>query len=79
MKIQVCTWGSCKSKFSEYIIKRLENDVEKFNYKKLDIEESPCMGKCKYWPNVKLNNWDILNKSEPAKISQLARNELIKK
>lgn len=79
MKIQVCNGWSCKSKFSEYIVKRLENDRKKFSYKKLDIEETSCMWKCKYWPNVKLNGGDILNKSEPAKISQLARNELTKK
>jgi len=52
MKIQVCTWKNCKSKFSQYIITRLENDKEKFNKENVEILESSCMGHCKQWPNV---------------------------
>ena len=78
-KVQVCTWWACKWRFSQYILKRLENDIKKFKYKNLELEESPCMRKCKYGPNAKLNNGDIINKSEPAKISQTVRNEITKK
>ena len=40
MKIQVCTWKMCKSRFSEYITKRLNADVEKFNLKALEMIRS---------------------------------------
>lgn len=79
MKVHVCTGWSCKSKFSQYIIKRLENDTERFNYKKLEVIESPCMWGCKYWPNVKINNWEKQNKSDPAKVAQIVYKELTKK
>ena len=79
MKVEVCTWGPCKWKFSKYIVKRLENDIEKFWYKRLNIHESPCMWSCQKWPNVKINKGDIQNRSDPAKISNTVRNELLKK
>lgn len=52
MKVQVCTWKTCKSKFSNYIITRLENDKQKFDLSSLIIEESPCMWNCKKAPNA---------------------------
>lgn len=52
MKVQVCTERSCKSKFSSYIITRLENDIQKFDLKDLKVQESWCMGNCKKSPNV---------------------------
>ena len=79
MKVEVCTWWACTSRFSKYIIKRLENDIEKFSYKRLNIHESPCMWKCQKGPNIKINNGDIQNRSEPAKVSSTVRNELTKK
>lgn len=33
MKIEVCTGKTCKGKFSEYITKRIENDIAKFDIK----------------------------------------------
>ncbi|MDD3646693.1 MAG: NAD(P)H-dependent oxidoreductase subunit E [Candidatus Gracilibacteria bacterium] len=52
MKIQVCMGKSCKSRFAEYITKRLKLDLD---FHKLDgviIEESLCMGHCDKGPNV---------------------------
>jgi NADH:ubiquinone oxidoreductase subunit E len=43
MKIQVCTGASCKAKFSDYIIKRIERDIEKFDLKNIEIEKVNCM------------------------------------
>lgn len=48
MKIQVCTWKMCKSRFNEYITKRLNADVEKFNLKNVILET------CSY-ENVKID------------------------
>ena len=64
-------WKTCKDRFSEYIITRLNNDKERFNLKSLEIEESMCMGKCKEWPNIKVD-WDIKNYINPAKASEFA-------
>lgn len=52
MKVQVCIWKACKSKFSNYIVTRLENDVKKFNLSSLEIETCSCTGNCKKAPNV---------------------------
>lgn len=52
MKVQVCTGKTCSSKFSQYIITRLQNDKKKFDIKSLSIDECACMGNCKKWPNV---------------------------
>lgn len=71
MKIEVCTWKSCKANFCEYILKRLNSDKEKFNYKNVVIEEWMCMWMCSKWPNVKID-WDIMNYCQPAKVAEIA-------
>ena len=76
MKVEVCNWKTCSWKFSKYIIKRLENDTEKFWYKNLEIDKTACMWWCKRWPNVKINNWNIINYSEAAKIGIQVQNQL---
>ncbi|QFR39378.1 (2Fe-2S) ferredoxin domain-containing protein [Candidatus Gracilibacteria bacterium 28_42_T64] len=72
MKVQVCCGKTCKSRFSEYIITRLENDKQKFNLDNLEIEESKCMGDCKIGPNIMIagNKEKGMN---PAKVSELVR------
>lgn len=65
MEVKVCTWKMCSSRFSEYILKRLENDKKNFNIKNLEITESLCMWWCKEWPNIiiweeKYHNMDPL-------------------
>ncbi len=52
MKVEVCTGRTCKSRFSGYILTRLENDKKNLNLKKLILHECPCTGNCKKWPNV---------------------------
>jgi len=75
MKIKVCTWTTCKGKFSEYIIKRIKNDIEFYNLKNVEIEESLCMWMCSKWPNTKIDN-EIINYSNPLKISDLMLKKL---
>lgn len=70
MKVQVCTGKSCKDKFSNYIIIRLQNDTKFYDWKNLEVLEKACMWQCKKWPNVKIKN-QITNYSSPAKISEL--------
>lgn len=70
MKIKICNWNSCKQKFSEYILKRLENDKEKLNLENLELEKSPCIWKCEFWINVSIN-WEIFSWQNPIKTSQL--------
>ena len=70
MKIQVCNWKSCKSHFSEYITKRLNWDIEKFDIQNVIVEECACMWECRKWPNVKVD-WKIENYSDPIKISKI--------
>lgn len=55
MKIKVCKWKMCKSRFSEYIIKRLENDIAFHNYSWVILEETPCMWHCDEWPNAQFD------------------------
>lgn len=70
MKIQVCTGKSCKSRFSEYIIKRVEWDVKKFNLENITLETCPCLGQCKVWPNVIIDG-KIENYCDPIKVSKI--------
>lgn len=73
MKISVCTWVSCKDRFSEYIITRLKNDKERFNLDTLFIEECLCTWNCKTGPNIKVDG-DIRPYMNPAKASVAAMN-----
>lgn len=70
MKIQVCCWKNCKGRFSEYIIRRLESDKQKYNLESVTIEPSPCMDFCEIWPNVKIDG-KVEHRSDPAKISKI--------
>ena len=73
MKISVCTWQSCKGRFSEYIITRLKNDKERFNLSSLIIEENPCIWNCHAWPSI-LVDGDVRPYMNPAKASVIAMN-----
>ena len=70
MKIKICTWKTCKSRFSEYIRQRLENDKIKFDLKNLEIETTTCMWKCETWPNIYINK-EIFTNQNPLKTSEL--------
>ena len=74
MKIKVCTWKTCKDRFSEYIITRLKNDKDRFNLNQLEIEESMCLWQCKKWPNIVVDNNDIQNYINPSKASEFLFN-----
>jgi NADH:ubiquinone oxidoreductase subunit E len=52
MKIQVCTGKACREKFSNYILKRLENDKENFKLDHLIVETCTCQKKCDEAPVV---------------------------
>lgn len=52
MKIEVCTGKSCKGRFSEYILTRIKNDVEKYGISSLEYGPCPCTGNCQKGPNV---------------------------
>ena len=78
MKIKVCTGKTCKDRFSDYIITRLQNDKERFNLDKVTIEECLCTWKCSEWPNV-IVDWNPNNYMNPAKASNLALNNNKKK
>ena len=68
MEIKICYWKPCTSKFSSYMKTRIENDIEHFKLKDVEIEESSCMWQCKKWPNAKVNN-EIINFCNWAKLS----------
>lgn len=70
MKIQVCTGKSCKWKFSEYIIKRINWDIEKFHLDNVSIESCPCLWDCKSWPNVIIDGKKE-NYCDPIKVSRI--------
>ncbi len=71
MKVKVCTWNSCKSKFSEYILERLENDKKFHNLKNLDVETCACTWNCKRWPVIEVD-WNIEKYMNPLKASEIA-------
>ena len=75
MKVKVCCGWSCKEKFSEYILTRLENDKKRDNLNSLIIEKWVCMGKCSEWPNVEID-WRIEKYMQPAKVSEIVSEKL---
>jgi len=75
MKIKICTWPACKEKYSEYIVKRIKNDIEFFNLENVIVEESPCMWLCDKWPNVQIDK-EIFNNANPLKISDIMLRKL---
>lgn len=70
MKISVCSGKMCKSRFSEYILKRINSDIEKFKLEHIITEECPCLWQCKNWPNV-VFDWKIENYQDPIKTSKI--------
>jgi len=64
MKIRICCWQKCKNNFSQFIKERLENDVERFELKDVEIEESGCFWDCKKWPNVEIDG-EMINWATP--------------
>ena len=71
MKIQVCMWKTCRSRFGEYIVTRLQNDKQRFNLNNLEVEECLCLWQCKDGPNIVVDK-DIKNHMNPAKASECA-------
>ena len=67
-------WKACKSRFAEYIVKRLKSDIEFHNLNGIIIEESMCMWKCKEGPNV-LFDKNLENYMTPIKASEIMRNK----
>ena len=74
MKIQVCTWKTCKERFSKYIIDRLERDKDFYKWENIMIEECKCLWKCKDWPNIILDG-TTETRIDPAKASKMVYNK----
>lgn len=75
MKVKVCTWVSCKSRFSEYIVERLENDVKFSDLKNLKVEKCPCLWNCSKWPSI-LIDWKLEDRMNPWKASDLVNKKI---
>jgi len=69
MKIQVCTWKVCWSKFSEYITKRIESDKEFYDIDSVVLENCMCTWNCKVWPTVYFDK-ELHTRANPASISK---------
>lgn len=75
MEIKVCIWKACSWKFSNYIIKRIENDKEKFDLENIKIQTTSCMWKCENWPNICIDSENYW-KQNPFKTSELLNKKL---
>jgi len=62
-------------RYSGYILKRLQGDIDKFNLEWIILEESPCMGICKTWPNVKFDKHLEIN-CNPIKASKILNDKI---
>lgn len=74
MKIKICKWKACKNKFCSYIEDRLLAEKERFKLD-IEVEDAPCMWKCKIWPNIKIEKEEV-NKVDPIKASNLVKKKL---
>lgn len=75
MKIQVCMGRSCKEKYSEYILTRLERDKERFELNNVLISTCACTDNCKKWPVVMFDKhieWYMT----PTKASKMMLNKI---
>ncbi|MBW7954492.1 (2Fe-2S) ferredoxin domain-containing protein [Candidatus Gracilibacteria bacterium] len=70
IEIKVCRGKNCSSRFSEYILKRLELEKEKFKLDEVDISIMPCQNQCEKGPNVSFDG-KIENYQDPIKSSKL--------
>ena len=75
MKIQVCMWKSCKERYSEYILQRLERDKERFSLNNVIITTCACLDNCKKWPNVVFDK-HIEGNMTPTKASKMMMNKI---
>ena len=75
MKIQVCVWKTCKERFSEYILNRLENDKKFYNFKDIEIETCPCTWNCNIWPSTIFDK-QIKTGMSPTKASKILLDKL---
>ena len=75
MKIQVCTWKTCKGRFSEYILNRLESDKKFYNLKDVEVSTCPCTWNCKIWPSVMFNS-EVENGMNPVKASKMMMDKM---
>lgn len=78
MKIQVCTWKICKERWSEYILKRLERDKEKFELDNVLVHNCACMWHCKEWPNVMFDK-HVEHHMDPSKASKMMMDKINQK
>ncbi|USN59002.1 MAG: (2Fe-2S) ferredoxin domain-containing protein [Candidatus Peribacteria bacterium] len=72
MKVQVCTGKTCKERFSQYILTRLQNDKELYDMHSVDVCECPCTGNCKIGPSVIIDG-NVETHMNPAKASEMIR------
>lgn len=77
MKVQVCTGKSCRWRYSNYVITRIENDSSFYNdWKWVEVVEETCMWHCKQGPNIKLKN-QIINYCSPTKASEVIAKHIV--
>jgi NADH:ubiquinone oxidoreductase subunit E len=70
MKVKVCMWNNCKSRFSEYILARLENDKNFNDLKNLEVEACTCLWVCEQWPAIEIDH-KIETRQNPLKASEI--------
>ena len=72
MKVKVCKGRRCSEKFSSYIADRCEKDKKFYNVPEdeIEIQQSPCMGKCKKSPCINIDG-EIYTHMSPAKVSEI--------
>jgi len=70
MKIKICMWKMCRERYSEYILKRIENDIKFHSLEWIVIEQTPCMWHCKEGPNVMFDK-HLEHHVDPLKASKM--------
>ncbi|MDD5213690.1 MAG: NAD(P)H-dependent oxidoreductase subunit E [Candidatus Gracilibacteria bacterium] len=70
MKIVICKGKACQDRFCNYIDKRLNSDIAKFDLKNVIIEHGACTGACKKGPNISIDGEEI-NYCDPAKAAKI--------
>jgi len=83
IKIKICSWNSCKDRFSQYVLDRAcrelnlwEDAIDWWITKnwKVEVCKTWCMWKCKEWPNIKIEkNWkeQIISRVDPIKMGNI--------
>lgn len=73
--VQVCHGRKCQSRFSPYILTRLQKDSEFYGYTNIELTSCLCRGRCEEGPVVEFDG-HIEIRQNPIKASEILKKKV---